>query len=171
MPQTGAAAVEIYSDGIFKTPDFSGTSLDPSTWVISWQSFATATPKNTSNAQEFVIPLPEDCPALARHIVNSSIEHLSADFLQQWKIAQLAQALGLSQRTLQRRFGTAGVSFSDLVRALRIHEACQLLEDQGTPLDVVGFCAGFSDSAHFSRDFRATTGTTPSDFREALRDI
>ncbi|WP_160116021.1 helix-turn-helix domain-containing protein [Candidatus Halocynthiibacter alkanivorans] len=48
---------------------------------------------------------------------------------------------------------------------MRIFEACHLLKPGNTPLTVIGFCAGFSDSAHFSRDFRASVGLTPSEFR------
>jgi AraC-like DNA-binding protein len=39
------------------------------------------------------------------------------------------------------------------------------LKDGDVPLTAIGFCAGFSDSAHFSRDFRASMGMTPSDYR------
>ncbi len=44
----------------------------------------------------------------------------------------------------------AGLSFSGLVRLVRIHEAYRLLKHHPTPLTVVDFCSGFSDSAHFS---------------------
>jgi len=170
MPQIKGANADIYTDGVIHLPDVQGESLDTTTWTIRWQSFETSAIPDASDAQDFIIPLPDECPPLARRIVGSSVEHLSADFLRQWKVGELAQTLGLSQRSLQRRFGEAELSFSDLVRALRIQEASRLLEERETPLGVVGFCAGFSDSAHFSRDFRVITGTTPSAFREALSD-
>jgi AraC-like DNA-binding protein len=82
----------------------------------------------------------------------------------------MARTLGLSTRTYQRRLRDAGLSFSALVRAVRVHEACRLLTDTDTTITAAGFCAGFCDSAHFSRDFRASLGMTPSAYRAAVRD-
>jgi AraC-like DNA-binding protein len=87
------------------------------------------------------------------------------DVARQWKVGELAREAGLSTRSLQRRLGDAELSFSRLVRLVRIHEACRLLKDSDAPITSIGFCAGFSDSAHFSRDFRASMGMTPSDYR------
>jgi AraC-like DNA-binding protein len=89
------------------------------------------------------------------------------DVARQWKVGELARETGLSTRSLQRRLGGAQLSLTRLVRLVRIHEACRLLKNTDAPLTTIGFCAGFSDSAHFSRDFRASTGMTPSDYRAA----
>ena len=52
---------------------------------------------------------------------------------------------------------------------VRVHEACRLLQGQRRfTITMIGFCAGFSDSAQFSRDFRASTGMTPSEFRAVM---
>ncbi len=61
-----------------------------------------------------------------------------------------------------------GVSFSKAVRAVRVHEACRPLKDSDASITMIGFCAGVSDSARFSRDFRAGTGMKPSDYRAIL---
>ena len=82
-------------------------------------------------------------------------------------IDALAREAGLSKRSLQRRLHDADVSFSQLVRLARIHEACRLLTGTDASVTTIGFCAGFSDSAHFARDFRASVGMTPSAYRTA----
>lgn len=91
------------------------------------------------------------------------------DIARQWKVGELAREAGLSTRSLQRRLGHADLSFSGLVRLVRIHEACRLLADGAAPITAIALCAGFSDSAHFSRDFRASMGMTPSDYRAVSR--
>jgi AraC-like DNA-binding protein len=45
-----------------------------------------------------------------------------------------------------------------------------LLEDpsRGWSLTEIGYLCGFSDAAHFSRDFRSSIGTSPSEFRAVV---
>ncbi|MAN60879.1 MAG: hypothetical protein CMI60_02925 [Parvibaculum sp.] len=54
---------------------------------------------------------------------------------------------------------------SELVRAVRVREACHLLEVGELSLTQIGFWCGFSDSAHFSRDFKKSLGMPPSVYR------
>ncbi|MCF6320466.1 MAG: helix-turn-helix transcriptional regulator [Rhizobiaceae bacterium] len=74
----------------------------------------------------------------------------------------------MSVRSLQRRLAEFEISFSSLVRRVRIHEACRLLKHSDSSLTVIGFCSGFSDSAHFSRDFRSSVGISPSQYRAII---
>ena len=106
--------------------------------------------------------MPEGCDASLKTTIERSAALMSRDPSRLWKIAELADELGLSTRSLQRKLQEAGLSFSELVRLIRIQEACRLLRDNDMPITMIGFCAGFSDSAHFSRDFRASIGMPPS---------
>lgn len=93
---------------------------------------------------------------------------LAADPARGWSLARVGGALGTSARTLQRRLAAEDTSFSELVRSVRVNEACRLLETTGHSLTEIGYLCGFSDAAHFSRDFRASVGASPSDFRTVV---
>ncbi len=98
-----------------------------------------------------------------------AVRQLHSDPSRSWSLATLASACHMSRRTLQRRLHEADLSFSKIVRMVRVHEACHLLQTTDMPATAIGFCAGFSDSAHFSRDFSASTGVAPSAFRQLMR--
>ncbi|MVO17963.1 helix-turn-helix transcriptional regulator [Parasedimentitalea huanghaiensis] len=134
-------------------------------WTIGWQGHSISKaidPPDNSSAQ---VDLPPVKDASLATLLKTMTDLMMLDVARQWKTDELASALGLSTRTLQRRLTQAGLSFSQLVRLVRISEACRLLKSGDISLTSIGFCAGFSDSSHFSRDFRASVGLTPSEFR------
>lgn len=142
-------------------------SLVTGDWTIGWTTHSVPKAIGTTDEGLSQIDLPPIHDRSLAALVKDVTDLLMRDVARQWKTGELARALGLSSRTLQRRLGKAGLSFTRLVRLVRISEACRLLKPGDTPLTVIGFCAGFSDSAHFSRDFRASVGLTPSEFRAA----
>ena len=171
MPRNCGDPAVVYENSLFKTPDRRGDSLDTTTWSISWNDFEPTQTMDVANAPEISVPVPAACNSETRRVVVQAARYLSMDYLRRWKVGELARELGMSQRSFQRRLAEAQLNFSSLVRGLRIQEACRLLEDGDTSLAAIGFCAGFSDSAHFSRDFRAGTGTTPTAFKDALSSL
>jgi AraC-like DNA-binding protein len=91
------------------------------------------------------------------------------------RVAELAEAEGLSVRSLQRLFATyVGVGPKWVVLRYRIHEALERAEESGGPADGVDWAAlagelGYSDQAHLVRDFTATVGVPPSAYARAER--
>jgi len=82
----------------------------------------------------------------------------------------LASQLGVSSRTLIRRFKSAtGVSIGQYLQQRR-DEAQALLRRTNLSITEVGVAVGLNDASHFSRMFREQTGLTPSAFRTAVRD-
>jgi AraC-like DNA-binding protein len=80
------------------------------------------------------------------------------------RVDQLAQAAGLTLRTLQRLFADyVGVSPKWVMRRSRLHEAAQRA-DSGEPVDWAQLAAdlGYADQAHLTRDFTATLGVSPA---------
>ncbi|HBN51095.1 helix-turn-helix domain-containing protein, partial [Thalassospira sp.] len=53
------------------------------------------------------------------------------------------------------------------LRLMRVREACRLLAGTSLMVGEIGFWCGFTDNAHFSRDFRRLVGMPPSVYREA----
>ncbi|HEU4950715.1 MAG TPA: helix-turn-helix domain-containing protein [Holophagaceae bacterium] len=79
---------------------------------------------------------------------------------------QVAEAEGLSLRTLQRLFGEqVGVPPKWVLRRCRLHEAMARLES-GEGLDLAGLALdlGYADQAHFTRDFKAVLGRAPGTY-------
>jgi AraC-like DNA-binding protein len=164
MAARGGRGLRIRDKHCFSLPD-DPASLVTGEWTIGWRGHAV--PEGMQATDEALLPLdlpPIDDQSLAA-LVKKVTDLMLRDVARQWKAGDLASMLGLSSRTLQRRLSDAGLSFSQLVRLVRIFEACRLLKFGDTPITAIGFCAGFSDSSHFSRDFRASVGLTPSEFR------
>lgn len=79
-------------------------------------------------------------------------------------IHRVADRLGTSVRTLQRRLRSDGVTYADVVQRTRCAEARELLRQDGRIGDVARQL-GYSDPAHFTRAFQRWTGVTPREFR------
>lgn len=86
----------------------------------------------------------------------------------QLRMAQVADALHLSTRTLQRRLGEAGTSYQQVLDQVRHHVARRLLD--ATDLDVgeIAFLLGFEELNSFNRAFRQWEGATPARWRATL---
>ncbi len=79
-------------------------------------------------------------------------------------VAGTAHEVRLSQRQLERLFlERVGISPKRYAQLRRFERAVRLVRSHG-PLAQVAIEAGYADQAHFIRDFRRLTGTTPRRF-------
>jgi AraC-like DNA-binding protein len=88
------------------------------------------------------------------------------------RVDQVAALGGLSVRSLQRLFaGYVGVSPKAALARYRLQDAAAAI-DAGEVEDLAGLAAslGWFDQAHFSRDFRAVVGVTPSAYLQRARE-
>lgn len=77
-------------------------------------------------------------------------------------IARLAGELGWSRQQLHARVRRhLGASPKTLARILRFRRALSLVEHGGQGWAELAVACGYYDQAHFNRDFRAFTGTSP----------
>ncbi len=81
------------------------------------------------------------------------------------RVSSVAQQLGMSGRTLQRRLSAAGSSYQALVDQARRELAARLLRDTTYSLAEVAFLTGFSEQSAFTRAFKRWAGQTPRSFR------
>jgi AraC-like DNA-binding protein len=89
--------------------------------------------------------------------------HLDAE------LAASARALGVSERTLQRKLGEAATTFTDELGAARVRVAQRMLIEGEAPLTSIAYDVGCASLQHFSALFRKRTGESPSAFRARHR--
>ena len=80
-------------------------------------------------------------------------------------LVQVAGALRVPARTLQRRLAAEGTSLRKEIDELRRTMAIAVLRDPSIVIDDVAFLLGYSEASTFFRSFKRWTGTTPRRFR------
>ncbi|MEM7051127.1 MAG: AraC family transcriptional regulator [Acidobacteriota bacterium] len=81
-------------------------------------------------------------------------------------VRELAVSASLSVYQLDRRMKRIfGLSTGQWLLKTRIEHACQELVDSHRPIAQIALDCGYADQSAFTRQFRRTTGRTPSDFR------
>lgn len=81
------------------------------------------------------------------------------------KLSDVARALGMSARTLQRKLSDEGAVFQDLVDQARRELSERLLRTTQYPLVEIAFLTGFAEQSGFTRAFKRWAGETPRSYR------
>lgn len=81
--------------------------------------------------------------------------------------ANLAKALCMSNRTLQRKLAELGTSYRDLLMSVRYELALRYLDDSGKSITDITFLLGFSEQSAFTRAFKRWNGQSPTAYRES----
>ncbi len=84
-------------------------------------------------------------------------------------VQQLAAAAGMTVRTLQRRLGEEGSSFSTLLTEVRKTAAERRLAESGASVVSIATELGYARQASLTRAMRRWTGMPPVRFRETLQ--
>lgn len=104
-----------------------------------------------------------------RHSMTHRVSGVILSMLQRQRVVeaqQVAQALALSSRTLNRRLSEEGTSLRQLYNDCRCSIAEQLLCQGSMTVAQISVQLGFSDEANFSRFFKQQTGKSPGAFRK-----
>jgi AraC-like DNA-binding protein len=80
-------------------------------------------------------------------------------------VRDVAQELGLSARTLQRRLTDEGFTFQQLLEDTRRELARHYLKQSAVELPEAAFLLGFGDANSFFRAFQVWEGTSPTEWR------
>jgi AraC-type DNA-binding domain-containing proteins len=81
---------------------------------------------------------------------------------------EVAAAINVSTRTLNRLFEAGGISVSSWIRQRRLERCRETLADPRASeltINSIGAQWGMCDAAHFSRTFKSAYGITPREFR------
>lgn len=102
----------------------------------------------------------------SREVVDKIVERLPDGPPNQ---QQIADALHVSNRTLQRKLKDEGTSFMDLLQNTRLQLAQKYLKHPNRSVVETAYLLGFSEPSTFSRAFKRWTGVAPADFRDQTR--
>ena len=99
--------------------------------------------------------------------VAEGIIYMSEHLDQPIRVSALAALANLSPAHFSMLFKEqTGCSTRDYLHLLRIHRACQLLRSSTLNVKEIATRLGYQDQFHFSRQFKAFQGVSPSEYRE-----
>ena len=84
------------------------------------------------------------------------------------ELAEVAEQLHVSERTLKRRLQAEGCSFQALLDEVRQRDAQRLLANPQLAIKQVADAVGYADPANFARAFGKWTGLSPKAWRDRL---
>jgi AraC-like DNA-binding protein len=163
-------AILARADGSWSAPaaEAALAAGDTARWRLAWSGWEPRRRGSSDGAAKAPFGAPEfgfdgchEATALAALMADDPSRRAS--------VAELAAALGLSSRALQRRLAAHGLSASSVGRTVQVRHACLLLAGGDDALPAIGFAAGFSDQAHFTREFRKRVNMTPGAYRALAR--
>lgn len=79
----------------------------------------------------------------------------------------VAKIFGISTRTLKRHLAIQRQTFSSIVEDVKITEAKRLLAETDFPITEIQYTLQYGHLPSFTRAFRRSTGSSPSEFRKA----
>ena len=98
-----------------------------------------------------------------RHTVRAVIWSLLGDGTP--SLEQVAEALHLAPRTLQRHLAAEGTSLRQEIEEIRKTMAVAVLRDPSISIEDVALLLGYAEPSTFFRSFKRWTGSTPRRFR------
>ncbi len=94
---------------------------------------------------------------------------LGARLCSERALGDVARALHLSQRTLQRRLAERGTSFQQELAHARVQRGQTLLRGADATLTEIAYSVGCASLYHFTSVFKKVTGETPGQWRTRHR--
>ena len=103
--------------------------------------------------------------------IRAAISFLDTNLHRAVTTKEVADSVNLSCSRFSHLFKQeTGIPPTHYLRRIRMNRACQLLETSFMSVKGIATEVGYSDSAHFMRDFKRTFGSTPSQHRQRSAD-
>lgn len=165
LPHSAAPERWVYREGEFTAPSPGGGYAQ---WHFEWAAYE-PTRKPMPGLDEVLLGGSPGRELRETEGPVAGVERVvRRDLGRTWKLAEVAEVLDMSGRSLQRTLAAQGERYSDLVDRIRNEEAARLLRDTTLSATEIGYVCGFADSAHFSRSFKKRFGHPPSAHRRAV---
>jgi len=102
--------------------------------------------------------------------VLSIQEWIEKNFNQNFHYDHLAHRIGMSRRTMERRFKSAtGETPLTYQQSIRVGVAKRLLERESRSFDEITYQVGYEDSSTFRKIFAKQTGLVPTEYRKKFQ--
>lgn len=102
----------------------------------------------------------------ANAAVEAGLQYIFDNLTGDIRLATAAQLAYMSEPTFSKYFKrVTGMTFSSLVKRLRIAHARRLLDTTNMPVASVATASGYNNMANFNRQFLSEIGMTPSQYR------
>lgn len=103
-------------------------------------------------------------------IVNQAMAYIEQNYADKLTLQTVADCCYVSQWHLSKLLNRyAGKSFYDILNAVRIRKAKELLLDPKLKIGEIGEMVGYADTAHFARTFKKLEGMSANEYRNALK--
>ncbi len=103
-------------------------------------------------------------------IVNRALDFMEKNYAQKLTLQAVADCCYVSQWHLSKLLNRyAEKSFYDILNAIRIQKAKELLSDPKLKIGEIGEMVGYADTAHFARTFKKLEGVSANEYRNTLK--
>jgi len=100
------------------------------------------------------------------HELARGVNYIQQHIDEPLRLDALAELCGLSTYQFEQRMKKVfQLTAGQFISKTRIDTACRLLREDQRPIVEIALECGFSDQSAFTRQFKATTGLTPSEYR------
>ncbi len=103
---------------------------------------------------------------VVRSAGEAGLNYIFSNLTSDIRLTTAARLAYMSEPTFSKYFKRAtGLTFSNMVKKLRVAHARRLLDSTDHPITRVATLSGYHNMANFNRQFLAEVGTTPSSYR------
>lgn len=118
----------------------------------------------------FSVAIPSEDKKTNRNYVAEAKHIINYNFDKNISIERIAESLFVNPNHLSRVFKKeTGITVKDYITSMRLNRACELLEEENVPVNVVANSVGIGDQLYFSRFFKKCMGVTPTQYRNNLK--
>jgi len=101
--------------------------------------------------------------------ISKAFQYLNQNLTGPISQAEIAQSVRLSPAAFSRLFKrTTGKCFMEVVKELRIAQACRLLTETTRTISEIAYDCGYETLSHFNCQFRSVMKMTPTRYRHSL---
>lgn len=104
--------------------------------------------------------------------VDAGLAYIVENLSGKVRMSDAARLAHMSEPSFSKFFKKAsGLTFSDMVKQLRIANACRLLDQTDYSVSHISLAVGYTNLANFNRQFLSETGVTPRVYRTLDDDL